>query len=198
MPCCAISIPPRPPSMVEDGVARIQAAGADLVLVDPQYSPRVTEHAESAEPDGQAARQGRRTAPCRHFPPLRGDARMARAAGPADRQFRHRRRPAHERLGLCLLRPIARRRHHQVGRPDQARRQRAAATCRPTGRCEGCERRVANSDSWLRSPLAMSPHAFSSAACRSSIRSSRCSSPAEKRIKPSLMPSSARASGVSR
>jgi lysophospholipase L1-like esterase len=34
--------------MVDDGVARIQAAGADLVLVDPQYSPRVTERAESA------------------------------------------------------------------------------------------------------------------------------------------------------
>jgi lysophospholipase L1-like esterase len=34
--------------MVEDGVARIQAASADLVLVDPQYSPRVIEHAESA------------------------------------------------------------------------------------------------------------------------------------------------------
>jgi lysophospholipase L1-like esterase len=34
--------------MVEDGVARIQAAGADLVLVDPQYSPQVTERAESA------------------------------------------------------------------------------------------------------------------------------------------------------
>ena len=33
---------------VEDGVARIQAAGADFVLVDPQYSPRVTERAESA------------------------------------------------------------------------------------------------------------------------------------------------------
>ena len=33
---------------VEEGVARIQAAGADVVLVDPQYSPRVTEHAESA------------------------------------------------------------------------------------------------------------------------------------------------------
>jgi lysophospholipase L1-like esterase len=33
---------------VEDGVARIQAAGADLVLVDPQYSPRVTERGESA------------------------------------------------------------------------------------------------------------------------------------------------------
>jgi lysophospholipase L1-like esterase len=34
--------------LVEEGVARIQAAGADLVLVDPQYSPRVTERAESA------------------------------------------------------------------------------------------------------------------------------------------------------
>jgi lysophospholipase L1-like esterase len=35
-------------SLVEDGVERIQAVGADVVLVDPQYSPRVTEHAEGA------------------------------------------------------------------------------------------------------------------------------------------------------
>ena len=34
--------------MVSDGVARIQEADADLVLVDPQYSPKVTEKAESA------------------------------------------------------------------------------------------------------------------------------------------------------
>ena len=34
--------------LVEDGIARIQAVGADLVLVDPQYSPKVTEKAESA------------------------------------------------------------------------------------------------------------------------------------------------------
>ncbi|MCP3386898.1 SGNH/GDSL hydrolase family protein [Bradyrhizobium sp. CCGUVB4N] len=35
--------------MVEDGVTRIQAAGdADVVLVDPQYSPRVTERPERA------------------------------------------------------------------------------------------------------------------------------------------------------
>jgi lysophospholipase L1-like esterase len=34
--------------LVEDGVAKIQAAGADLVLVDPQYSPKVYERAESA------------------------------------------------------------------------------------------------------------------------------------------------------
>ena len=34
--------------LVEEGVARIQAAGADLVLVDPQYSPKVYESAASA------------------------------------------------------------------------------------------------------------------------------------------------------
>jgi lysophospholipase L1-like esterase len=34
--------------MVEDGVARIQALGSDVVLVDPQYSPRVNEHPETA------------------------------------------------------------------------------------------------------------------------------------------------------
>jgi lysophospholipase L1-like esterase len=35
-------------NLVEDGVSRIQAAGSDVVLVDPQYSPRVTEHPDSA------------------------------------------------------------------------------------------------------------------------------------------------------
>jgi lysophospholipase L1-like esterase len=34
--------------LVEDGVARIQAAASDVVLVDPQYSPRITERGESA------------------------------------------------------------------------------------------------------------------------------------------------------
>jgi lysophospholipase L1-like esterase len=34
--------------MIADGIARIQAAGSDVVLVDPQYSPRVNEKAESA------------------------------------------------------------------------------------------------------------------------------------------------------
>ena len=34
--------------LVEEGITRIQAAGADVVLIDPQYSPRVNEHAESA------------------------------------------------------------------------------------------------------------------------------------------------------
>jgi lysophospholipase L1-like esterase len=34
--------------LVEEGISRIQAAGSDVVLIDPQYSPRVNEHAESA------------------------------------------------------------------------------------------------------------------------------------------------------
>jgi lysophospholipase L1-like esterase len=34
--------------LVEEGVVRIQAAGADVVLVDPQYSPAVNARAESA------------------------------------------------------------------------------------------------------------------------------------------------------
>jgi lysophospholipase L1-like esterase len=34
--------------LVEEGIGRIQAVGSDVVLIDPQYSPRVNEHAESA------------------------------------------------------------------------------------------------------------------------------------------------------
>jgi lysophospholipase L1-like esterase len=48
---------------VEDGVARIQAANADVVLVDPQYSPRVIERAESA---GRMVKMLGRVAELRH------------------------------------------------------------------------------------------------------------------------------------
>ena len=34
--------------LVEEGIMQLQAVGADVVLIDPQYSPRVNEHAESA------------------------------------------------------------------------------------------------------------------------------------------------------
>jgi lysophospholipase L1-like esterase len=33
--------------LIEDGVTRIQSAGSDVVLIDPQYSPRVNERAEN-------------------------------------------------------------------------------------------------------------------------------------------------------
>jgi lysophospholipase L1-like esterase len=50
--------------LVEEGVGRIQAAGSDVVLVDPQYSPRVTEHGESAS---QIVKQLGRVATLRHI-----------------------------------------------------------------------------------------------------------------------------------
>jgi lysophospholipase L1-like esterase len=49
--------------LVEEGVARIQAVGSDVVLVDPQYSPRVAEHQEST---GRMVRLLRRVAEQRH------------------------------------------------------------------------------------------------------------------------------------
>jgi lysophospholipase L1-like esterase len=49
--------------LVEDGVARIQASGSDIVLVDPQYSPRVYERAESAN---KMVRMLNRVASVRH------------------------------------------------------------------------------------------------------------------------------------
>ena len=50
-------------NLVEDGIARIQAAGADLVLVDPQYSPRINERAENA---GKMVKLLNRVAELRH------------------------------------------------------------------------------------------------------------------------------------
>jgi lysophospholipase L1-like esterase len=50
-------------NLVEEGVARIQAAGSDVVLVDPQYSPRVTEHPENT---GRIVGLLRRVAALRH------------------------------------------------------------------------------------------------------------------------------------
>lgn len=49
--------------LVEDGIGRIQAAGSDIVLVDPQYSPQVTRRAESA---GKMVRLLGRVAELRH------------------------------------------------------------------------------------------------------------------------------------
>ena len=51
-------------NQVQDGVARIQAAGSDVVLVDPQYSPRVTEHPVSA---GRMVKLLGRVAALRHI-----------------------------------------------------------------------------------------------------------------------------------
>ena len=110
---------------VEEGVGRIQAAGADLVLVDPQYSPAVTRTRENANRMVQLLGK---VAALRHvgfFPRFEVMREWHEEQSLPFDSFRDRRRPAHERLGLRLLRAVARRRHHQLGRPDQARHQRA-------------------------------------------------------------------------
>jgi len=50
--------------LVEDGIARIQAAGSDVVLVDPQYSPQVYQRGESAS---RMVRMLSRVASLRHI-----------------------------------------------------------------------------------------------------------------------------------
>ncbi|HYZ48187.1 MAG TPA: SGNH/GDSL hydrolase family protein [Sphingomonas sp.] len=50
--------------IVDDGIARIQAIGADVVLVDPQYSPAVNAKAESA---GRMVRLLNKIAELRHI-----------------------------------------------------------------------------------------------------------------------------------
>lgn len=50
--------------LVDEGIAQIQAIGADIVLVDPQYAPRVNEHAESA---GKMVRLLGKVAELRHI-----------------------------------------------------------------------------------------------------------------------------------
>jgi lysophospholipase L1-like esterase len=49
---------------IEEGIAQIQAAGSDVVLVDPQYSPRVNERGESA---GRMVNLLHRVASLRHI-----------------------------------------------------------------------------------------------------------------------------------
>lgn len=50
--------------LVQQGVARIQAAGSDVVLVDPQYSPAMTAHRKST---GQIVKLLARVAQLRHI-----------------------------------------------------------------------------------------------------------------------------------
>src|SRR3979411_2945798 len=58
--------------LVEEGIKRIQAAGADLVLVDPQYSPRVNERAESARRMGKRIGRGAELRHVGAFPRFEG------------------------------------------------------------------------------------------------------------------------------
>ena len=75
-------------------MAQIQAGNADIVLVDPQYSPRVTERAESAS---RMVKLLSRVAELRHvgiFPRFEVMRDWHDQQAIAGRQLRDRRRPA--------------------------------------------------------------------------------------------------------
>ena len=212
--------------LVEDGIGRIQAAGADLVLVDPQYSPAVNAKAENASRMVQLLGK---VAELRHvgffprfevmrdwhekqsmpfesfvvadglhmndwgyacFAQLLGDD-IIKSVGQIKLGVNV---PANVSglsadVSSCPGRSAARRSSRRGAL--QSRGRNAAP---PFGTVPALRSGMKNAAS----RPGHETYALSSAATKSSIRSSRCSSPAENRTKPSLMPSSARASGVSR
>ena len=156
--------------------AAASAAGADVVLIDPQYAPKVI-----AKPDAdgmveliaQTAKRNnvdlfQRFAMMRHW-------RLTR-----DMPFETFVSPDGLHMNDWSYGCIAK----LAGRRDRGGGD-AAPVGRPPTRRD------------LR-PGAERLHTASSAVITSSIRSSGCSSPHDSRTKPSLMPSSARCSGVSR
>ena len=89
-------------SLLHDGIVRLKATGADVVLIDPQYAPKVIAkpNAEGMVELLEQTAQGDR----RPVPALRGDAPLAPGRGHAVRDLPVARRTAHERLELRLRR----------------------------------------------------------------------------------------------
>ena len=104
-------------SSIRDGLKKIRAIGADVVLIDPQFAPKVIAKPEAAA-HGRADRHHREAGRCRSVPPLRRDEALARGRSHGVRDVRVARRAAHERLELCL---------HGQGPWAGHRRSRAAA-----------------------------------------------------------------------
>ena len=102
--CCAIIRPPA--QVIRQGVERLKSSGADVVLINPQYAPKIF-----AKPDVEQwltlSRRPRKRSERRPVPSLRRDALLAQTD---DMPFEHVHlagRPAHERLGLWLRRQAA-------------------------------------------------------------------------------------------
>ena len=160
-------------SLLHGGIVRLKATGADVVLIDPQYAPRVI-----ARPNVEAmvalleqtarfetVNLFHRFALMRHWHEVE---RMPFEAFLSPDELH-----MNDFSYGCIARAL--------GERDRRGRD-------PPGRV-GC-RAAAEALNALRPP---------SAPCiRSSTRSSGCSSPQESRTIPSVMPSSARAAGVSR
>ena len=120
--------------LLREGLARIKAAGAEVILIDPQYAPRVL-----AKPNIDAHRHRGEIRERRPLPPLRADAPLVRGRAPAVRDLRLRRRAAHERLELRLPRQGPRARHRRGGDTADCHCDRTAGG-EVTGRHDGLRR----------------------------------------------------------
>ena len=168
--------------LLHEGIAELKAAGADVVLIDMQFAPRVIAKSETPGMEDQIALAAKEESVdlFRRFAVMRNWHEVQHI--PFD-GLRRAGRAAHERLGLCLRGETARSRRSPKRQPARPHRlPRPAAD--PPGR--------------LAPPAGAVAHTTSNAASTSSMMSSGCSRPTETRTKPSLIPSSARCAGVRR
>ena len=100
-----------PPTLLREELARIKAAGSEVVLIDPQYAPRVIAKPHVDDMVSLIAA----TAKTEHVGLFHRFELMRRwyDRAPAVRDLRLRRRAAHERLELRLPRQGARARHRR-------------------------------------------------------------------------------------
>ncbi len=86
---------------IRDGLNKIRATGADVVLIDPQFAPKVIAKPEAAHMVELIATTAKQE-DVDLFPPLRRDEALVRRRPHEIRVVRVARRAAHERLELCL------------------------------------------------------------------------------------------------
>ena len=80
----------RIPCELHEGIDELKAAGADVVLIDPQYCAEGSRQVRDAG-HGRADRARRQGRERRSVPPLRGDARLARGRSTCRSTFSYRR-----------------------------------------------------------------------------------------------------------
>ena len=206
---------------IRDGLKKIRAIGADVVLIDPQFAPKVIVKPEAAHMVELIATTAKQEDVdlFRRFDVMKrwnevdhiafetfvapdglhmndwSYACMAKGLGHGDRRSRAAAGPVGDGDACIWCRNHfvipARPTGPREARPDDRLRREPGIQKSKSKLVSGFRvRRFAASRN--------DRHTLSSAVSRSSIRSSACSRPAEKRINPSPMPSSARCSGVSR
>ncbi len=113
-----------------EGLKRMKASGADVILIDPQFAPMVVAKKETDAMVHLLAT----TAKAQNvdlFQRFRGDAPLAACRAAAVRGLHLAGRSAHERLELWLRRQASGRGHRRSGHPDHPDRHQALK--RPSG-----------------------------------------------------------------